>query len=813
MLKNWTNIFLYHIKNNKLFTALNVLGLSIGIAGLIFATLYWNDEHSYDEWNPEKDNVYMVINTLNNNKWPYTVAPIGQYLKNDPNVESYNYSYNWYDSDLFSYNGKKQKIEKAFNTQNKFFDYFPFPFIFGNAKNALKDDSSIAISEKIYKAFFNNENPIGKQIKLGKNFYTISSVYQNEMKSSFAPDVVLTHNFKKVITQNLDRWETFNFCLLIKLKDNSKKEIVERKIEKLFIDNVIKKEAKESNITLEQEIKEHGIVAIHLEPLKDARLNSALDANWGYPEGIGNYQYLMIMVGLSILIMILSIINYVNLATAGAIKRAKEVGMRKVLGASKRNIIVQFISETIVIVLVSILLALVIVEISLPYYNDFLEKDLKIYGSEFYLQLIFIFGIVVFLGGFFPALYISSFETQKVLKGNFNRSKTGIWLRNSMLVFQFAIAVFFIIGSIIVYQQVNHLTNKNLGFKGDQVVEIDYLKKFDTQSDVSYQNDFFTDYLIAKERLAKIKGVKQVAAGNFSFGTGARSSQDYLYQNANIQGLNMAVDFGMMEMMNIKLKQGRYFSNKYASDTINNVIINETAIKLLGIKQPIGKEIVSGDGKKFKIISVVKDFNLRGPQEKNSPMVFMHLKTMPLMSQGVNSIFVKVNAENLENTISDIEQLWTTKVDTEYPFSYEFVDKKYARSYKEYVKQKNLFSLLNIIVVLIAIFGLFALASFSMERRLREIAIRKTLGAETNILLKELSKQYVVFCLIGFVIGVIPAYFLLQKWLENFAYRIEIQYLPFAIAFVSLLFLTLLVVLAKAYQVTKLDILKYLKYE
>jgi putative ABC transport system permease protein len=186
---------------------------------------------------------------------------------------------------------------------------------------------------------------------------------------------------------------------------------------------------------------------------------------------------------------------------------------------------------------------------------------------------------------------------------------------------------------------------------------------------------------------------------------------------------------------------------------------------------------------------------------------------LPLMIQNVNSIYVKVNADNIDNTINDIEQFWTTKVDTEYPFSYDFVDKKYARSFKEYVKQKNLFSLLNVIVVLIAIFGLFALASFSMERRLREIAIRKTLGAETNILLKELSKQYVIFCLIGFVIGIVPAYLLLQKWLENFAYRIDIQILPFAIAFVSLLFLTLTIVLAKAYQVTKIDVLKYLKYE
>ncbi|MFV8344625.1 ABC transporter permease [Flavobacterium sp. ZB4P13] len=811
MLKNWINIFLYHIKNNKLFTALNVLGLSIGIAGLIFATLYWNEEHSYDEWNPEKDNVHMVINSFNTVKWPYTVGPIGQYLENDPNVESYNYSYNWYDSDLFTYNGKKQKIAKAFHSQNKFFDYFPFPFTFGNSKDALKDDSSIAISERIYNAFFGKENPIGKQIKFGNNFYTVRGVYKNEMKSSFAPDVVMTNNLKKSLALSIDQWETFNFCLLIKLKDDSKKELVEKKIERLFIDHVIKAEAKEANVSLEEQIKEHGIVGIKLEPLKNARLNSLVED--GYPEGVGNYQYLIIMVGLSVLILLLSIINYVNLATASAIKRAKEVGMRKVLGASKWNIRLQFISETIVIVFFSIFLALAIVEISLPYYNEFLDKDLIIYGNQFYLQLFFIFVLVVFVGGFFPALYISNFETLKVLKGNFNRSKTGIWLRNSMLVFQFAIAIFFIIGSTIVYQQVRYLSNKELGFKGEQIVEIEYLKKYDTRAEKENKNIVFQNYLIVKQGLNKIKGVSQVATGPFSFGQGARSSSGYEYHGANMQGKNMAVDYGMMEMMKIKLKEGRYFSEKYASDTINNVMINETAMKLLGVKEPIGKEIMTGDGTKCKIISVVKDFNLYGPQEKIPPMVFMHLKTIPWMAQNVNSIYVKVNPENIENTISDIEKFWTSKVDTEYPFSYDFVDKKYARSFKEYVKQKNLFSLLNVIVVLIAIFGLFALASFSMERRLREIAIRKTLGAETNILLKELSKQYVIFCSIGFVIGVVPAYFLLEKWLENFAYRIDIQILPFAIAFVSLLFLTLLVVLAKAYQVTKIDVLKYLKYE
>ena len=229
-------------------------------------------------------------------------------------------------------------------------------------------------------------------------------------------------------------------------------------------------------------------------------------------------------------------------------------------------------------------------------------------------------------------------------------------------------------------------------------------------------------------------------------------------------------------------------------------------------KNPIGK-IVNWNSQKFKIIGVVQDFNIYSPQGKVPPMVFFHLKTIPWMAGNINDIYVKIKSENSEQTIADIEKFWVKKVDTEYPFSYDFVDKAYARTYANYVKQKNLFSLLNVIVILIALFGLFSLASFSIQRRMKEIAIRKTLGAETNVLLKELSKQYLVFCVIGFLIALFPVYYLLNLWLENFAFRLEISFIPFVIGFVVLLILTLVVVLSRAYQATQVEVLKYLKYE
>jgi putative ABC transport system permease protein len=315
-----------------------------------------------------------------------------------------------------------------------------------------------------------------------------------------------------------------------------------------------------------------------------------------------------------------------------------------------------------------------------------------------------------------------------------------------------------------------------------------------------------------KDQVSKIKGVEQVSTGAFDFGNGSGSSSSFDYNGITVQGQNMGIDFGMLEMMKIGLKEGRYLTEKLASDTINTMLINETSMKLMKEKNPLGKE-VEWNGNKLKIVGVVKDFNLYSPQAEVPPMVFFHFKTIDWMLQNASRIHVKVDGKNMEQTIADIEKFWTKNVDSEYPFEYDFVDKAYARTYEAYVKQRNLFSLLNVIVILIAIFGLFALASYSIQRRMKEIAIRKTLGAETNVLLKELSKQYVFFCIIGFLIAVFPVYYLLGKWLENFASRIEISFVPFVVGFVVLLILTLIVVLSRAYQATRMDVLKYLKYE
>jgi len=805
MLKNWIKIYLHHLKNHKFFTALNISGLSIGIAGLIFAILYWNDEQSYNQWNPEKEKVHEVLTRIADGViWNTSVAPLEYKLKTFDELESICYFKNFYQKDIIEYKGKKEMVDGIINAQKTFFSFFPFEFVKGSRENALPDDSSIAISEKTAKQLFNNEEPIGKQVLYLGKILIVRGVYKINGKSSVEPQAVV--NFiDKDLFGNKDQWGNFSYGLLIKLKDPKDSTSVRKKIDDAFYQEGVVKWAKEEGISPEEFIKKRGENKTILSPLATARLHSP---SAGYPEGAGNYQFLLIMIGLSTLILILSIVNYVNLATANAIKRAKEVGVRKILGASKSNIIMQFLSETIVTTCFAILLSLVIVELSLPYYNEFLKKELILYGNQFYLQLILIFIIVIGAAGIFPAVYVSNFETLKVLKGNFGRSKSGVWLRNGMLILQFAIASFFIIGSYIVYEQVKYMSTKELGFVGAQIIDVSY-RRSDNEEDTRV---IFNKYLTIKEELKKIKGVENVTTGAFSFGGYSSSSSNFTYKTINVQSQNMAIDFGMMEMMKIQMAQGRNLSANLSSDTINSVMLNETALRMINEKNPIGKEI-SWNEKKFTIVGIVKNFHLFGPQSEIPPMTFFHFKTVGWMSYNLDRIHIKIAPENMDETLANIEKFWTTKVDTKYPFEYGFVDQNFARTYKSFVNQRNLFSLLNGIVILIALFGLFALASYSIQRRMKEIAIRKTLGAETKTLLKELSKQYIIFCIIGFLIALFPAYFLLNKWLENFAFRIEISALPFLIGFIVLLSLTLLVVLSRAFQATRINVLKYLKYE
>ncbi|WP_417369782.1 ABC transporter permease [Flavobacterium beibuense] len=808
MLKNWIKIYLYNIRQNKLFTALNILGLSLGIAGLVFALLYSNDEYSYNAWNPNKDNVFYTVSDVGEDMlWGSSSAPLGRTLEASvPQVEEHCYVEGWYNNNVVIYEGKKTMLDKITDAQRNFFSFLPFTFIKGSAETALSP-TTMAISEPTAKRIFGSQDPINKQVTYMDKVFTIKGVYRIDGKSSYEPEAVI-NLIDKDLDENQDRWGFFGYNLLLKLKKPEDAAYVSQQIDTLYYNNTVKKSIAESGISKEEYLERYGSTKVYLEPLRDLRLKSRVS---DVPEGRGNYQLLLIMMGLSILILVISIVNYINLATANAIKRAKEVGVRKILGASKKNIVKQFIFETVITTLFSILLALVIVEVSLPYYNTFLAKNLVINESEFYIDLALLFIVVIVLAGIFPAIYVAKFEAVKVLKGNFSRSKKGIWLRNGMLVVQFAVAFFFVIGSYIVHQQIKYITTKDLGFKGAQVLDVYYRNPFDFNEE-GYMEKLLNRYESTKEQLRNIKGIEQVSVSTVKIGGGGVLQSTVSYQDKTISMQLMAMDFGLPETLSFKFLEGRDLSPHIASDTIDSVILNETAVKMLNIANPVNK-IINYNDSKLKVVGVVQDFHMFGPAEKILPMMLFHYNVKTWELQNCHEIYIKADPEQMESVIAGIEKLWKEKVDPDFPFSYDFVDKNFARTYEDYVRQRNVFSLLNVVVILIALFGLFALSSYSIQRRMKEIAIRKTLGAETGTLLKDLSRQYVLFCVIGFVIATIPVWILLNKWLENFVYRIEVSWQPFVVGFLSLMGLTLTVVLIRAYAATRVEILKYLKYE
>ncbi|GLB51434.1 ABC transporter permease [Neptunitalea chrysea] len=813
MLRNWIHIFIYNIKTNKLFTFLNVLGLSLGISGLIFSILYWNDEHEYNKWNPEKEKVFQVINDLSQIEsslgyWNTNTVPLSAYLQEElPYLDEFCYLDDYYTEDILSYN-EKNEIVKITDAQSNFFSFFPFTFIKGTPQSALANRNCIAISESTAERLFGDKNPMDKIITYGKEKLTVKGVYKIPGKSSYAPEAV-TNLIEELLKDNADSWGNFNYNLLVKLKDPSKGDGLKKAVENAYIEHRINPSAKKEGVTADEYVKEHGKIGVLVEPLETSRLYSVTS---GYPEGKGNLQMLYIMIGLSVLILVLAIINYVNLATANALKRAKEVGVRKVIGATKQIIVQQFVFESALMILIGIIMSMALVEFTMPYYNEFLGKELSINGTQFYIQLIVVFVVLIILAGFLPALYVANFSTIKVLKGDYSRSNKGIGLRNTMLVLQFGIAAFFITGSYIVNQQMNYVSDMDLGYNSNQVVQIYFRNPYDWREE-GYRKKLLNKFNFMEQELKKIDGIEEMGAGAFSFDKGSNVSSSFSYKGKEIQGHNMGMDFNVLPMMGITLREGRFLSAEFAQDTVSNILINETAARLMKEDHPLGKEI-PWRGDPLKIVGVVNDFHTSGPEEEIPPMVFFHFKTVEYMINNVHDVYIKIDPAKTEHVLAEVEKLWTQKIDTEFPFEYDFVDKKFARTYQQYTNQKNLFLLLNITVVIIALFGLYALASFSIERKMKEIAIRKTLGAETQRLLFALSKQYIVFCVIGFVIAIAPEYYLLSLWLDNFVSRIELSLFPFIVGFVSLMALTLVVVVLKAYMATSnVDLLKYIKYE
>ncbi|KGL64054.1 ABC transporter permease [Polaribacter sp. Hel1_85] len=804
MIQTWFKIFFRNSKKNWLNILVNIFGLTLGFAGLLIVLLYLNDEESYNTSNTNVNEIYRVIHRMSDGDiWANSTNVEGpKYVADIPEITDYYLSDGWYADFVVKIDGKELYTRDMLRGNAEFFDFFPYKIVEGSVNAFKKVTSNAAISQEQAKIYFGNKSAIGKTITFNGRTFVITTVYKIEGKHYFMPKVVT--QFKK---QPEGHWGNFSNNLFVKTTKGADVETLQKKALDVWYQNEVLPSSKRDGITPEEFFEKYGTTTI-FEPLKDIRLKTITDE--AGPEGKGNYQLILIMLSISILLILISCVNFINLSIASATQRAKEVGVKKTLGLSKTSLTRQYALEIVLQGFIAFILALVLVELILPSFNDFMQKDISILNLKLLTKVGLIAIIISIIIGFIPAIYLSKFKAVEVLKGNVSRSKQGVFARNIMLGLQFLISGFFLVGSLIIYNQVDYMMSKDLGFKGDQVVLI---------SMNDYENRY-KKYELAKKELTKHPNIDVVTSNSFVIGGGSSNSTNVEYNDISVQTNGNAIDFNYLQTMDIQLLKGRFLQENRASDTIKNVLINETLARAFNIyEDPIGKKIKAGYGGsetkdgKFEVVGMIKDYHIWGLDSKIPPTMLMHWNTFNWMKRNFWMMQFKIKPNNAQETLKHIENYWKENVEQGYPFNAQFLNKRFARTFVKYQKQKTLFLILTTVVIIISLLGLFALATLTIQQRLKEVAIRKTLGASVKEIMFQLIKSFLKITLIASVILMPIAYYFMENWLEDFVYRIDMPILPFIITPILLIILVFVVVGLKAFNATKIDLIKYLKFE
>jgi putative ABC transport system permease protein len=756
----WRNLTKY-----KAFSIINIFGLAIGIACCIVVSLFIIDELSYDRQNKDADLIYRIVRDFVNNdgsRIPDATTPptLAEAIQKDiPEVEHVarlfpdagigNHFY-------VRYGNKKFIEEYVYRADTNLFDVFTIPFIKGNPKTALSNPNSVILTESTARKYFGNVDPIGKTLEIDD--------WEPVMITAVVKDIPDNAHFKFDLLVPLKRgidasintnWAWYSFYTYLKLKKGTDIAVVDKKFRALF-----KKSQPESrNYYYSQ-----ALTAIHLK----SNLKSELKPN-------SDIVYIYIFGTIAIFILLIACMNHVNLTTARSSLRAKEIGIRKIAGAVKSSLIKQFLGESVLFALLAALVAIVIAKFLLPTVNNITGKQLALIPHENYLIILSVFVFAILIGlfaGFYPALYLSSFEPVKVLKAGKLSSIKNFSLRKVLVVAQFTISITLIIATIIIIQQISFIQTAKLGLNKDNVIIV---------NDTYYLNRDETTAL--KNEWMQVPGVKKVAAADGVVGgrIWARDVKHKVSQNRQLINF-LTVDADFIGALNIEIKAGRGFSSDYPSDTANAIILNEQAVKQLAIPIPvIGQQIVWRENPKTKeifyasIIGVVKDFHFTSMKSEIKPFAFV------TSNKRRWNYSIVMNEVNTSQTLAAIKNVWDKNVKSR-PFQYSFLDETFAKLYRSEMNFKTIFSYITFIAIFIACLGLFGLSSFIMEQRSKEIGIRKVLGASVAGIVSMLSKDFLKPITVSIIVASPIAYYFMHQWLQNFAYRINISWWVFAFA-------------------------------
>ncbi len=810
MFKNYVKVAMRNLWKNKGFSAINIIGLAVGIAVCLLITLYVTDELSYDKYNDKADRTYRVDGDIQfgGNHYILAVAPdpMGPTLKKDfPQVEHYTRFRN-YGGFLVKKGAENVPEDKVIYADSTLFDVFTLPMTEGDPKTALTEPNSIVITESMAKKYFGTANAIvGKSLLINDaDNYRITGVIKDiPQQSHFRFNFFVSLSTSDESRQN--NWISNNFNTYILLRNGTDPRTLESQFDALVNKYVGPQVKALMNLDIGEFKKSGNFDRYVLTPLASIHLHSNKVAELGANS---NIQYVYIFSAIAVFILLIACVNFMNLSTARSANRAKEVGVRKVLGSFKKDLMRQFLMESLLVSFIALLLALMIALLLLPYFNRLSSKDISLSFISVPLLLPVLLSIALLVGllaGAYPAFYLSSFNPVQVLKGRIAGGFRRSWLRSGLVVFQFGISIVLIVGTIVIYMQLQHIQRVDVGYNRNQVVVVKNTGALGSKA-ASFRDE--------------VQKLPDVQSGTMTgyLPTGGSRNDSPLFPEATLNQKTAVamqiwrVDEYYIPTLGMQVKAGRNFSSDFPTDS-TGIIINEAAAKLLGFADPLNKPLYylndfNADSKsvsKYHIVGIIKNFNFNSLRENVTPLALIY--------GGQNgSMAFRVNTGNLPATLHKIETVFR-KMAPGQPFSFSFMDEDFNRLYDAEQRIGNISITFSILAIVIACLGLFGLVTYAAEQRIREVGIRKVLGASITNIVGMLSLDFLKLVLIASLIAFPAAWYFMHNWLQDYAYRIAISWWIFVAAGVVALLIALITVSFQAIRAALMNPVKSLRTE
>ncbi len=793
MLKNYLKITLRNLFRHKAFSFINIIGLAVGMACTILILLWVQDELSYEKFFKNADNTYLVLRGDKSGMTAVTSKMLAPALKQElPEIKKSTSFMQLPESFQFLIqNGNKGFEESVIMADSNFFRVFSYKFREGNPATALSSPNSIVITEEVAKKYFGSMNAMGRSLTVsafgGKTIMNVSGILENiPLQSHIQRQIILPSGWFHNIGINFDNWGDQSFHTYIQLENNGSVQDLPFKIKQCEIKNFPNQNT--------------SYLSYSLIPLAKIHLYGS---NIKFLETAGDIKYVQIFIAIAIIILLIASINYMNLSTALSLRRSKEVGIKKTVGANRNKLILQFLGESIILSFISYCIAILLVELLIPEFNFLTRKKLSI--SSFDLSFVgfsFLFIIVTgLISGSYPAFFLSSFSPIHVLKGKFKLSSWNLFTRKGLVVFQFVTTVVIIVCTIIVFNQMSFIKNSNIGFDKENLLCIRMTGEANRKFDV-LKNEFMKNPDIVN--ICRSEPVSSSITRTTSITWPGKP------ENEEKHFWVLHTDYNLAATYKFQVILGRYFSRQFPTDKTGAFVINEAAVKSMGLKSPLNTEI-NVWGKNGKIIGVIKNFHFASFHTAIEPLIFKMPEDNDQAAR-FRVITIRFNSKTPDNLISFLEKIWDKQIAGN-PFDYYFYDASLNNQYFSEIRMSTIFKYFSFLSILIACLGLFGLVTISAEQRTKEIGIRKVLGASVSNVALIISRDFLILVLISNVIAWPVAYYFMNQWLQSFAYRINIEWWIFFLAGGIALLISLITISFQAIRAAVANPVESIRYE